>query len=218
MKKTFLTLTVSSLLASNAYALEIELNGIKNGERIPDRFAFCVPDGKGKTQNGGNINPQVRWKGTPKGTKSFALLVVDPDVPATFDDANQEGKTIAEDFPRQNFYHWVLVDIPKGLAAIRQGQDSGGHVEGGKPTGKTSYGVNGKNDYASFMKGTFGGYDGPCPPWNDARLHRYHFRLYAVDTETLGLAGDFTGKDAEAALANHTLAMAEIIGTFSNAQ
>ena len=42
------------------------------------------------------------------------------------------------------------------------------------------------------MAGDYYGYDGPCPPWNDDLLHHYHFRVYALDVPTLGLAGRFT--------------------------
>jgi len=31
------------------------------------------------------------------------------------------------------------------------------------------------------MKGTYFGYDGPAPPWNDSVVHHYAFTLYAVD-------------------------------------
>ncbi|MDX2073283.1 MAG: YbhB/YbcL family Raf kinase inhibitor-like protein [Alphaproteobacteria bacterium] len=216
MKKILFTCAASSLLCSPAYALKVDLGGIGKGDRIPPNFAFCMPDGKGKTKNGGNLNPQIRWSGAPKGTKSFALLVVDPDVPASFDDANKEGKTLPADMPRQDFYHWVLVDIPADVTSIKQGQDSSGYKQTGKPVGKTSYGVNGQNDYASFMKGSFGGYDGPCPPWNDERLHHYHFRIYALDTPSLDLSGNFTGKQAMEAIGKHTMATAEAVGTYSN--
>lgn len=216
MKKAFSIMLASTLLATPAYALEVRLGGISDGDTIPPNFAFCMPDGNGKTKNAANQNPQIRWSGAPEGTKSFALLVVDPDVPATFDDANKEGKTLPNDMPRQNFTHWVLIDIPANVKSIKQGQDSSSYKEGGKPLGKTTYGVNGQNDYASFMKGTFGGYDGPCPPWNDERLHHYHFRLYALSVESLGLSGKFTGKEVEALLPQYTLAMGEAVGTYSN--
>lgn len=205
-----------SLAASPAFALEVSLGGISNGDPIPPTFAYCMPNGSGKTQPGKNLNPQIRWSNAPAETKSFAVLVVDPDVPADFTDANKEGKTIPSGAPRQDFYHWVLVDIPATATSIKQGQDSSSVSETGKPVGKTPYGINGQNSYATFMKGTFGGYDGPCPPWNDERVHNYHFRVYALDVESLGLSGNFTGKDAEAAIKKHTLDSGEAVGTFSN--
>ncbi len=38
------------------------------------------------------------------------------------------------------------------------------------------------------MAGAYHGYDGPYPPFNDARVHRYVFTVVALDTDTLGLA------------------------------
>ena len=217
MKKTATLCAASLLFSVPAHALTLEVTGIKNGKRIPDNFAFCVPDGKGRTKNGGNFNPQVRWGDLPKGTKSLALVMVDPDVPAKFDNANKEGKTIPANYPRQDFYHWVVVNIPTTLSSIRQGQDSSGHTEGGKKPGTGSYGTTGRNSYATFMKGTFGGYDGPCPPWNDQRVHNYHFKLFALDTDgMMGLKDNFTGKDALRAISEHMLESAEVVGTFSN--
>lgn len=219
MKKPALLLT-SLLLAHTAMAqtpeFTLKIKGIEDGKPIPPRFAFCQPDGRGKTKDGGNISPEIRWQNPPAGTKSFALIMVDPDVPASFDDANTEGKILPADMPRQDFYHWVLVDIPAGLNTIDEGADSKGVTAGGKPVGKTAYGINGRNDYATFMKGAFGGYDGPCPPWNDERTHHYHFRLYALGVESLGLSGDFNGKQAMEAIRMHTLGQAQSVGTYSN--
>lgn len=215
MKKALVILP-ALLLASPAYALHLKIKGIKNEGKIPDQFAFCVKDGLGKTKNGSNLNPQVRWSNPPAGTKSYAFIVVDTDVPVDFEDANQEGKMIVVDAPRRDFYHWVLVDIPAKVNGVDEGDNSDGHEEGGKSVGRTSYGFNGQNDFASVMKGSFGGYDGPCPPWNDARIHHYHFRAYALDVPNLRLPDNFTGKQVEAAIAKHTLAMAEVVATYSN--
>lgn len=210
-------LAATSLISSPALALEVKLGGISSNDNIPPSFAFCTKDGKGKTQPSTNLNPQIRWSGAPDGTKSYALLVVDPDVPASFDDANKEGKTIPENVARKDFYHWVLVDIPVNIESIKQGQDSSSYKESGKPVGRTTYGINGPNDFGTFMKGTFGGYDGPCPPWNDERVHNYHFRVYAVDVETLGISPEnANGRTVEKLLSEHTLAMGEVVANFSN--
>lgn len=221
MRKIILALAaalLSSAAMAEAKEFTLKLKDIEPNKPIPPEFAFCQPDGAGKTRDGGNKNPQISWENPPAGTKSLALLVVDPDVPASFTDANKPGKTIVANFPRQDFYHWVLVDIPASLSQIDEGADSKGVAPGGKPLGKTAYGLNGQNDYASFMQGTYGGYDGPCPPFNDERVHHYRFTLYALDVETLGLSGGFTGKEALRALRKHTLATAELVGTYSNRQ
>ncbi|MDE3060459.1 MAG: YbhB/YbcL family Raf kinase inhibitor-like protein [Pseudomonadota bacterium] len=178
--------------------MTVRVGGVENGQPIPVKFAYCIPNGKGQTQNGSNINPAISWSGAPQNTRSYALIVVDKDVPASFELANKEGKTIPAGFPRRDFYHWVLVDIPTSVTSI---------AEGG---GKSAQGVSGKNDYP----GT--GYDGPCPPWNDERLHHYHFVVYALDVPSLGLVSGFGGKEAEAAMSGHVLAKGEVIGTYAN--
>lgn len=219
MKKAaiiFFTALFPAVAMAEKPEFTLKIHGIENNQPIPAKFAFCQPDGKGKTMDGGNINPEISWEHAPAGTKSFALIVADPDVPATFDDANKEGKTIPENFPRQDFYHWVLVDIPANINKLEEGVDSKAVVKTGKVFGKTAYGVNGQNDYAKFMKGTFGGYDGPCPPWNDARIHHYNFTIYALDTETLGLNGNFNGKEAMTVIEKHTIGKAQIIGTYTD--
>ncbi|MDE3017285.1 MAG: YbhB/YbcL family Raf kinase inhibitor-like protein [Pseudomonadota bacterium] len=198
------------MLAVNPAPLSVTLGGIENGKPINPKFAYCMQDGAGKTRNGGNINPAISWSGAPAGAKSYAVIAVDPDVPANFEPANKEGRTIAADFPRRDFYHWVLVDIPPTITRIDEGQDSKGTAT--KPTGKLAYGVSGHNDYGVSE----GGYNGPCPPWNDARLHHYHFRVYALDVPSLNLPAAFGGREAESAMQGHILAQGETVGTYTN--
>ncbi|NRA86479.1 MAG: hypothetical protein HRU28_03600 [Rhizobiales bacterium] len=65
------------------------------------------------------------------------------------------------------------------------------------------------------MAGNYGGYDGPCPPWNDSIVHHYYFTVYALDVRKLGLSGAFTGPEAVSTLENHVLAKAVHMGTYS---
>ena len=65
------------------------------------------------------------------------------------------------------------------------------------------------------MSGDYYGYDGPCPPWNDDLLHHYHFRVYALDVETIGVSGRFNAAAALAAMQGHVLAEAELVGTYT---
>jgi Raf kinase inhibitor-like YbhB/YbcL family protein len=88
------------------------------------------------TCDGENISPALEWSGAPKGTKSFALIVDDPDAP---DPAN----------PRMTWVHWVLYNIPATVSALPEGlkdQDL--------PKGT----LQGFNDWKKT------GYGGPCPP------------------------------------------------------
>ncbi len=220
MKKSILSfIAAQALLTGMALAEPAQLNvtvtGIEIGKPIPEKFAYCTPDGKGKSKSAANINPAISWSGAPAGTKSYAIIVVDKDVPATFELANQDGKTIPNDFPRQNFSHWVLVDVPADVTSIKEGQDSSGTPEGGKKTGKTAYGVSGTNDYAKVYRGSFGGYDGPCPPWNDERLHHYHFIVYALGISNLEPQDVLNGPRVEDLLKPHVLARGEVMGTYT---
>jgi len=203
-------------------AITVESDSIQAGERVPDDYAFGVPNGEGKAAAaGGNRSPHLRWSGAPEGTRSFALLVVDPDVPADASDVNQEGRTLPEDAERTDFAHWILVDIPATTSELPEGAGSDGIVVGGKPTGRTVHGVTGVNSYTDFlagdpeMSGTYGGYDGPFPPWNDERLHHYHFTVYALDVDSLGLKGDFKLEEARAAIEGHVLDQGELVATYT---
>jgi Raf kinase inhibitor-like YbhB/YbcL family protein len=198
-------------------ALQVESESFSDGDRVPAAHAFGVPDGSGKAAaEGGNRSPHLRWSGAPEGTQSFAVLCVDPDVPADFTDANQEGKTLPEDLPRRDFTHWLLVDFPPSVTELPEGAGSEGIVAGGKPTGETEYGITGSNSYTESQgDGVYGGYDGPFPPWNDERMHHYHFTVYALDVPSLGLEGDFKLEDVRAAIDGHVLDQGEIVGTYT---
>jgi Raf kinase inhibitor-like YbhB/YbcL family protein len=203
-------------------ALKVESDSITHGERVPAAHSFGVPDGSGKAAaEGGNRSPHLRWSGHPEGTESFAVIVYDPDVPADFTDANQEGKTLPEDAPRADFSHWLLVDIAPDVTELPEGAGSEGIVPGGKPVGPTEYGVTGSSSYTDAfegdpdMGGTYGGYDGPFPPFNDERLHHYHYVVYALDVPSLGLEGEFRLDDVRAALEGHVLDEGELVATYT---
>lgn len=204
-------------------AIKVESDSFGHGDRIPREHAFGVPDGSGKAEaGGGNRSPHLRWSGHPEGTQSFVIACVDPDVPGDVSDVNQEGRVIPEDLPRVDFVHWVVADVPPDVTEVAEGAGSGGIVPGGKPTGETSFGgVAGVNNYTDLfagdpeMGGPYGNFDGAFPPWNDARLHHYHFRVYALDVPSLGLSGEFTFDDVKAAIEGHVLDEGELVGTYT---
>ncbi|GHB10433.1 YbhB/YbcL family Raf kinase inhibitor-like protein [Modicisalibacter luteus] len=201
--------------------MKLTIQGIEDQRPIPETFAFGVPgDGEPMTL-GANRNPALTWSEAPDTTRSFAVLVVDPDVPGDPSDVNQEGKTLPSSMARVDFYHWVVVDIPGDIQAIGEGEDSDGVTPKGKAPGQTPIGLRGINTFTDFlagdpdMGGTYGGYDGPCPPWNDELVHRYRFTVYALDIESLGLSGEFTGNDALKAMEGHVLDQATVTGTYT---
>ena len=202
--------------------MQLEIDGIRQDEPIPAKFAFGVPDAENHVALGANRNPAVAWSGLPDGTRSLVLICVDVDVPTKPDDVNQEGREVPSDLPRANFYHWVMVDLDPSVTGIAEGACSDGVTARGKsePAGPTGA-RQGKNDYTGWfagdpdMGGDYLGYDGPCPPWNDSLVHHYHFVLYATDLDRCPVDGAFTGPEVEAAIAGHVLGEARVVGTYT---
>lgn len=201
--------------------LKVTMEGWTYGDPIPDEYAFCVPAEVGHIAMGKNLSPAIRWSDAPKGTRSFAIVCHDPDVPSQADAVNKEGLVVPANLPRIDFYHWVLIDIPADAHEIPKGAESDGIVARGKECGFVAHGVRGINSYTDWfatdpdMQGNYGGYDGPCPPWNDEIIHHYHFTVYALDVTSLGLEGVFTGRDVLEALTPKVLAQGSWMGTYT---
>lgn len=191
MTRAFLpALTAVTLLALPAFAaptLKVEVEGIAGDAMIPDEFSGCVPDASEHSRPGQNRQPQVSWSAGPEGTKSYAVIMSDPDVPTVFDDANAEGKTLPSDMKRREYTHWIVTDIPAT---------------------QTSFAANSEGNEAVR-------YQGPCPPWNDLRLHHYRFVVYALDVPSVSLPAKPEAGDARAAMRGHILADGTLTGTYS---
>jgi len=202
--------------------MQVTSSSFKDGGAIPAEFAFCAIDAKTHATLSRNRSPQLSWAGAPAGTKSFAIVCHDPDVPSKGDDVNQEGRVVPCSLPRVDFFHWVLVDLPPSLAAIAAGEFASSVTPRGKPGPAAAHGARqGVNDYTGWfasdkdMSGNYFGYDGPCPPWNDEIPHHYVFTVFALDVAKLAVEGAFTGAQARAAMAGHVLAQASITGRYT---
>ncbi len=202
--------------------MQLRSNDISDQQPIPARFAFGKLADDAPMALSDNVSPHLAWSEVPEGTRSFAVLCVDPDVPSKADDVNQEGKTLPADMPRVDFCHWVMIDIPPQLTELDSGACGEGVVAGGKQHPPGPAGTRqGLNDYTGFMAGNpdmagqYHGYDGPCPPWNDERLHHYVFTVYALDVDRLDLPDEFGGADALKAMDGHVLGQASLTGTYS---
>ncbi len=77
--------------------MELTSATILPGSPIPLRH--CGP-----ACGGQNISPPLRWSGTPRGTRSCAVLCIDPD-------ARIAG----------GWWHWVVYDIPAGTVELPEG-------------------------------------------------------------------------------------------------
>ena len=193
-----------------------------DGQAIPAEFAFCRIDPRSRVTLSANRNPQLSWSGAPVGTRSFAIVCHDPDVPGSPEDVNQEGREIPSTLKRVDFFHWLLVDLPASLDSIAAGEYSDKVTPKGKSGPAARHGARqGVNDYTAWfaadhdMVGDYYGYDGPCPSWNDSIVHRYVFTVYALDVERLPLMGRFSGADARKVIAHHRLGEASITGLYT---
>ncbi|HUG08575.1 MAG TPA: YbhB/YbcL family Raf kinase inhibitor-like protein [Acidimicrobiia bacterium] len=202
--------------------MRLSTNSFDDGDPIPARYAFAKPDPDSRVTLSENVNPHLEWSDIPEGTKSFALIAHDPDVPSRGDDVNQPDREVPEDLSRVDFFHWVLVDIPANKRSIAEGEFCDGVVPGGQDAQEGPHGTRqGLNDFTGWfsgdedMEGKYYGYDGCAPPWNDSIPHRYVFTVYALDVEKVNVDGDFTGHDVREAIEGHVLAEASITGTYT---
>ena len=149
-----------------ARAFELMSPAFKSDQPFPERFTF-----NGLGCQGQNISPPLSWSNPPEGTKSFALMVHDPD-------AQTGGAGI---------WHWVIVNIPATANSIEEGAGTG---DGAKlPPGSRQI----TNDYVGFINSP--GWGGPCPP-KGAKPHSYNFTLYALKVEKLNLPPNATSSQA----------------------
>ncbi|MFP3873423.1 MAG: YbhB/YbcL family Raf kinase inhibitor-like protein [Thiohalophilus sp.] len=97
--------------------------------------------------------------------------------------------------PKMVYVHWVLYNLPP---------ESSGLAENSRATGLPEGTLEGLNDWQQP------GYGGPCPPIG---RHRYFHKLYALDTVLPALHNP--SKDQLlAAMEDHILARAELVGTY----
>ncbi len=86
-----------------ASALTLTSPDIKPGGKIVDEQVFNGWDCTGK-----NVSPALAWSGAPKGTKSFAVSMYDPDAPTG-----------------SGFWHWWVANIPASVTSLPKGAGSG---------------------------------------------------------------------------------------------
>lgn len=117
---------LAPVMAEEATMLNLSSPAFSAGQPIPKKY----------TCEGDDRSLPLRWSGAPAGTRSFALIVDDPDAP---DPAR----------PQRVYVHWVLYNVPAATTSLAEGA-SGGKLPAGA--------VEGRNDWG---KPKFGG---PCPP------------------------------------------------------
>jgi len=114
-------LSAALLLASVGAAASFEL---KSADIAPGATIAAKNIYKGFGCAGGNISPALSWSGAPEGTKSFALLMHDPDAPTG----------------GAGFWHWIVYDIPATATSLPAGDSGKDLPEGSKQLG-TDFGT-----------------------------------------------------------------------------
>jgi Raf kinase inhibitor-like YbhB/YbcL family protein len=107
------------------------------------------------TCTGAGRSPQISWGDAPPMTASYALIAIDWDVPSPA-------------FRLLGFTHWTLYDIPPALLQL----DAGISVKD----------LSDKGAKSGLNSGGTVGYTPPCPPMG---IHKYIFRVYALDVPQL---------------------------------
>lgn len=107
--------------SAGAFAAEkftVESAAFKAGDTLANAQVF-----KGFGCEGGNVSPALAWKNAPKGTKSFAVTVYDPDAPTG-----------------SGWWHWTVFNIPANVASLAEGAGSGKGLPAGAKQGRTDFG------------------------------------------------------------------------------
>jgi Raf kinase inhibitor-like YbhB/YbcL family protein len=118
--KTIATFLTTTVVAATAAAAPFKLTStdFKDNGAIPDKHVFnsfgC---------SGGNVSPELEWTNPPAGTKSFALMVHDPDAPTG-----------------SGWWHWVVYNISADTKSIAEGAVPHGAVQGNTDFGAQGWG------------------------------------------------------------------------------
>ena len=91
--------------------MRLTTSSFEPGDDIPRRF----------TCDGGDISPDLAWSAAPAGTRSFVLVVDDPDAPAG------------------TWVHWVLYDLPAGTRELAAGVPADERLPSGARQGRNDF-------------------------------------------------------------------------------
>ncbi|MBN1854605.1 MAG: YbhB/YbcL family Raf kinase inhibitor-like protein [Pirellulales bacterium] len=142
------------------------------------------------TADGRNISPPLAWSGVPEGTESLALICDDPDAP------NPQRPAATP------WVHWVLYNLPPDQTELPPAIDRSRELES----------IPGARQGQNSWPGDNIGYLGPEPPPKSG-LHRYFFKLYALDT-MLDLRAGANKEELLKAMEGHILGEGQLIGVY----
>jgi Raf kinase inhibitor-like YbhB/YbcL family protein len=136
--------------------------------------------------------------------KKYTADGADLSPPLRWEGAAKETKSFAlicddPDAPRGTWTHWVLYNLPADIDTLEEGVAQEETLPSGARQGKNSW----PNRNI--------GYRGPDPP--GGKLHRYFFKIYALDS-VLDQAPGASKEQLENAMKGHVLAHGELMGTY----
>lgn len=121
MKKTItVALALASQLSFGA-AFTLKTSSLNPDKPLPNKHVF-----KGFGCSGENISPALEWSNAPKETKSFAIMVYDPDAPTG-----------------SGWWHWTVVNIPRSVTKVEEGASNMKKLPNGAIEGRTDFGTTG---------------------------------------------------------------------------
>jgi Raf kinase inhibitor-like YbhB/YbcL family protein len=138
------------------------------------------------TEDGEDLSPALAWNDAPTGTKQWALICDDPDAPTD-----------------EPWVHWVIYGLLATVHSLPEGVKTSAQLSEPKGTKQ------GKNSWPS---GRTVGYRGPAPPKGHG-VHHYHFKLYALDSDSK-LGPGLTKSALLKAIDGHILGVGELVGTY----
>jgi len=173
-----------SASASHAQHFKLTSPDIKPNATVGEEHVF-----NGFGCSGKNISPALQWTGAPKGAKSFALLVHDPDAPTG----------------GAGWWHWLVIDIPADTTELKKdaGKGDGSNLPRGAVQIATDFGAP--------------GWGGPCPPAGD-KPHRYNFTLHALKVEKLEVPKDAKASLVGSMVNANSIAKATLTGKYGRAK
>lgn len=166
--------------------------------------ASCLLLAPGRAR-GRQVNIQISSSAFANGgtiPKQFTCDGADVSPQLDWSDVPQGTKSIVlivddPDAPAGTWVHWVLYNLPGNTNRISEGIQKQERLPNGARQGR--------NDFRKI------GYNGPCPP--PGKVHRYFFKLYALD-QALDLKAGAGKADVERAMKGHILTQGELIGKY----
>lgn len=113
-----LTLMLIALISQLAWSLELTSKQLQDHGFMSKSQEFI-----GFGCEGGNLSPELTWSDAPKGTKSFAITVYDPDAPTG-----------------SGWWHWQVYNLPASVNHLKAGIATD-DLPKGAAQGTNDYGV-----------------------------------------------------------------------------